>query len=99
MREAPDVYHFLSGAAALASALVALFFLRFYKKTGERLFGMFAAAFSLLALERVILVAVQLEDELKGAVYLLRLAAFVLILVAVAEKNRAASLRRFRART
>ena len=105
MTEAPDLYHFLSGAAATASAIVALFFLRFHKKTGERLFGIFAASFSLLALERMILIAVQLDDELKGAVYVLRLAAFVLILIAVADKNRSASrerevrLRRSRTRT
>jgi hypothetical protein len=48
------------------------------------LFGWFAAAFALLACQRLLLIAVRENDVL----YVVRLAAFVLILIAIVQKNR-----------
>jgi hypothetical protein len=45
--------HFIMGAIAMASAIVALFFLRFWRDTGDRLFAIFAAAFLLLGITRL----------------------------------------------
>jgi hypothetical protein len=81
---------FVSGATALACAAVALFFFRFWRQSGDRLFAFFALAFLAFAANRCVLLYVDSEDEVTAAaVYLIRLAAFVLIIVGIVEKNRA----------
>jgi uncharacterized membrane protein HdeD (DUF308 family) len=79
----------ISGAIVTAYAVAGLFFLRFWTETGDRLFGIFAIAFWMLGVQRLLL-ALQL-DPTDGHVwvYLLRLLAFVLILGAIVDKNRA----------
>jgi zinc transporter ZupT len=77
---------FLSGAIVIAAWAIALFFLRFKKTTNDRLFGFFAAAFFLIGLERIVL---ELNSsELPAQVYLIRLTAFLLILIGILDKNR-----------
>ncbi|HYG34460.1 MAG TPA: DUF5985 family protein, partial [Clostridia bacterium] len=44
---------FLSGAIMLNAWAISLFFLRFWRNTGDRLFAFFASAFVLLGVERV----------------------------------------------
>jgi hypothetical protein len=83
------MFNLIFGAIAMGCIVAGVFFLRFWRETRDRLFFMFAMAFFLLAVERVVL-------ALKGAVaedrvaylYLLRLAAFLLILIAILDKNR-----------
>jgi hypothetical protein len=77
---------FLSGALCLGYFAAASFFLRFWKRTQDTLFLMFALAFGLLGIERIILTFVYSGDEFK--VYLIRLVAFILIIAAVIHKNR-----------
>jgi hypothetical protein len=79
---------FMMGAIAMASTAVALFFLRFWRDTGDRLFFMFAVAFILLGITRLGL-AIS-DDAVEGNThwYWIRLAAFVLILIAIVDKNR-----------
>jgi hypothetical protein len=69
--------------------VAALFFLRFWRRTGESLFAVFAAAFVLMAANQAAPVLFGIPDEALGGVYLLRLAAFVLIMLAVLRKNMA----------
>ena len=76
----------LGGAIMVSAAAIALFFLRFWKKTGDRLFAMFAPAFLLLGLERIIIISMTVEA--RPFVYLIRLLAFLLILFAIWDKNR-----------
>jgi hypothetical protein len=78
---------FISGAIMMASAVAGLFFLRFWRKTRDRLFLIFALAFWILALNRVPLLFVT-EDETRTYFYVVRLAAFLLILGAIVDKNR-----------
>jgi uncharacterized membrane protein len=85
------VYAFLSGAVTLGFLVVALFFLRFWHRTRDTLFSAFAAAFLLLGLNQALLVVAQIPLEERSWVYVLRLAAFLLIIVAIANKNRRAS--------
>jgi hypothetical protein len=77
---------FLAGAITLASFAIATFFLHFLRATGDRLFGFFAIAFTLLGIERICI------EFGSGAfqyyVYLIRLVAFGLIFVAIMDKNR-----------
>ena len=78
---------FLIGAIAMASWVAALFFLKFWRDTRDRLFLIFAMAFCLLGLTRFALVLLQSREE-HHYVYWVRLAAFVLILLAIIDKNR-----------
>jgi hypothetical protein len=79
---------FITGAIAMASAVVALFFLRFWRETGDRLFGIFSLAFLLLGITRLGLAFAPRTDEPHTHWYWVRLAAFLLILVAIVDKNR-----------
>lgn len=84
------LYDFLSGAVALGFAACALFFLRFWKRTREELFLAFAIAFLLLGAGQTILALASIPTEERGSIYLFRLIAFLLILLAIYRKNRQA---------
>ena len=79
---------FIHGLLVMACAVAGLFFLRFWRKTRDRLFVVFAIAFWLLAVNWFWL-AFSHRDEPETALYLLRLAGFVLILLGIWDKNRA----------
>lgn len=78
----------LSGTLITGYVIVGLFFLRFWRASRDRLFALFAAAFGVLAIQRLALslTAETLEDQ--TLFYLLRFAAFVVILYAIIDKNR-----------
>lgn len=78
---------FLSGAVTFGYLVAALFFARFWKKTGDRLFVAFAIAFVLLALNQALAQWLGAADERVGYTYLLRVLGFVLILAAIVDKN------------
>ena len=78
---------FLSGAVTMGFLVACLFFVRFWRKTSDRFFLSFAVAFFLLALNHAVAQWVGAADERVGYTYLLRVIAFVLILVAIADKN------------
>jgi hypothetical protein len=78
----------VSGAIVMGYAVAALFFLRFWRETGDRLFLIFAGAFGVLGLQRLALaLSRDMHDEHTG-LYLVRLFAFLLILGAIVDKNR-----------
>lgn len=84
----------LTGAFGMASLVVALFFLRFWKSTGDRLFLYFALSFVLQAVSRIFVETVVLPHNDTPVTYLLRLAAYGLIMYAVINKNRRRGNRR-----
>jgi hypothetical protein len=63
------------------------FFLRFWRRTRDRLFLAFAAAFALLAINQALAAFFGASDELTPYTYLLRVLGFVLILYAIVDKN------------
>jgi hypothetical protein len=79
---------FLYGLVAMGFAVSALFFVRYWRRTHDRLFVYFAAAFGLLAIERVVVVLAHQLFETVAWLYLLRLIAFVVIAWAIVDKNR-----------
>lgn len=85
------LYDFLSGAVALGFALAALFFLRFWTRTRDGLFLAFSVAFLLLGLVQAILALANFTTEEQSSIYLIRLGAFLLIIIAIMRKNRAAN--------
>lgn len=78
----------LSGAVAMASLLAGVFFLRFWRHTGDRFFLAFAACFWLEGATRIAAVALVTPREDQPLLYLVRLLAYVLIIVAIWQKNR-----------
>jgi hypothetical protein len=78
----------LLGAIVMGFAVSALFFLRFWRQTHDRLFAFFAAAFSVMAVNRLALGFTGDAREVSLLLYAMRLAAFLLIVVAVVDKNR-----------
>ena len=84
------LFSFLSGAITMGFLLAGLMFLRFWKRTGEPLFVSFALAFWLLGISQALLVLNVVPVEERSWLYLVRLAAFSLILLSVWLKNRRA---------
>jgi uncharacterized membrane protein HdeD (DUF308 family) len=76
------------GAIAMANLIIGLFFLRFWKKTRDRFFLFFAVAFILEGINRVLLGLSQGSNENEPIFYLVRLVSYVLILIAIVDKNR-----------
>jgi hypothetical protein len=84
------LYDFLSGAVAFGFLVCGMLFLRFWRRTGEELFLAFALAFALIGAGQTILALGNIPTEERGSVFLIRLAAFLLILAAIVRKNRSA---------
>jgi hypothetical protein len=89
----PTVLVLVSATLATLYGVAALFFLRFHARTGDRLFAWFATAFLLLSVQRFALILAREWGESTLWLYGLRLLAFVLILVAIVEKNRSVAPR------
>jgi len=78
----------LTGAVATLSLVAALFFLRFWTRTHDRFFLLFALAFAIDGAARLTVAAVHLPDEFEPFSYVPRLVTFALIIAAVVLKNR-----------
>lgn len=84
------MYAFLSGAVAFGFLIAALFFFRFWQRTADGLFYWFGVAFLLLATGQALLSLLDISVEERSWLFLLRLAAFSIIIVAILRKNRRA---------
>ncbi|WP_127754620.1 DUF5985 family protein [Devosia sp. 1566] len=82
------MFDFVSGLITMGFVVSGLFFLRFWARTRQLLFAAFAAAFWLLAANQALLALSGLPAEERSWLYLLRLSAFVLIIIAIVLKNR-----------
>jgi hypothetical protein len=78
---------FFSGMIAMGFAVCAVFFLRFWRRTRDSLFLVFSIAFLLLALNQALTTLLGLPLEERSWLYLLRLAAFLIIIAAIVRKN------------
>ncbi len=81
------MYLFVSGAVAMGCLIAAMFFNRLWHKTHDRLFVLFAVAFVMFAIERLVLSVLNSPESGTPAVYLMRLAGFLCIIVAIVNKN------------
>ena len=86
----PTLLVALTGALAALDLVIALFFLRFHARTRDRLFALFATAFGILGVQRILLTLASDWGEDTVWLYGLRLLAFVLIIAAIVDKNRGA---------
>ena len=78
---------FLSGAVVLGYLVAAAFFLSFWRKTSDRLFLAFGAAFVLFALNQLLSYALTVVSEPTSMIYVLRILGFLLIIAAIVDKN------------
>ena len=78
---------FVAGLVTMGFLIAGLSFFRFWRQTGDGLFAAFGSAFVLLALNQALAQLIDLGREEAGWVWLLRLAAFLLIIVAIIKKN------------
>jgi uncharacterized membrane protein YidH (DUF202 family) len=78
---------FLSGAVTFAYVVAAMYFMQFWQRTSDRLFLAFAIAFALLALNQLTVFVLGVDDERYNYAYILRVLGFVLILLAILDKN------------
>jgi uncharacterized membrane protein YbhN (UPF0104 family) len=88
------VIDFLAGAVTLAYIVGSTYFVHFWRRTGDRLFLAFAVAFALLALNQLTVFVLGVNDERYNYAYILRVLGFVLILLAIVDKNVDARRRR-----
>ena len=82
---------FLLGIIAITSLIAAVFFLKFWKRTEDFLFLAFALAFGIEAVNRTAILFVEHPNEGSPWIYVVRLCAFVIILVAIIRKNYSSS--------
>lgn len=78
---------FLAGVATTGFVLAGLFFFRFWRRTNDGLFLAFGVAFWLMALNQGLIVLSGIPREEQSWLYLLRIAAFALLIIAVIAKN------------
>ena len=85
------LFDFLSGAITLGFLVAGLFFLRFWRKTRDGLFLAFAMSFALLGVGQAVQALANIPQEERSYIYIIRLAAFTLILIAIFRKNRSST--------
>jgi uncharacterized membrane protein HdeD (DUF308 family) len=83
----------LLGAISMASLVAGLFFLRFWKDTGDRFFLFFSISFFVEGVNRFALAMATEPNEGRPLFYFVRFLSFLLILVAIGDKNLAKSTR------
>jgi hypothetical protein len=79
---------FLAGTTCMSYLVICMFFMRFWQKTRDRLFLFFAAAFAVFMTERIVRLLMQTETDWEPYIYSIRLSGFILILLAISDKNR-----------
>ena len=79
--------NYLSGAVTLGFLVAAVFFLRFWRRTHDRLFLAFSVAFALLAMNQLLATFLGAGDELTPYTYVLRVLGFLLSVLAVVDQN------------
>jgi hypothetical protein len=75
---------YLDGVITFGHLTAGLFFLRFWKRSGDRLFVMLATSFWLLGSVRVLMIFRTSEEH---PFYWFRLIAYLIILAAIIDKN------------
>ena len=87
MNNAPALAGFVGGALTMGYLVAGAFFVRFWRRAEDGLFLAFAVAFVLLALAQGLQVVSLHARDWDSHVYLTRLGAFVVIILAILAKN------------
>jgi hypothetical protein len=84
----PEYVTFFNAVSATAAAAVSVLFFRYWRASRDRLFACFGTAFALMALCWALLGLSAPTDETRPYIYAIRLAAFLLIIAGIVDKNR-----------
>jgi len=79
---------FMWGATTFGSWVIALFFLKYWKRTRDRLFVFFSAAFWILSLNWIGLAITTPDHESRHWIFIARVVAFSFIILGILDKNR-----------
>jgi hypothetical protein len=79
---------FLLGVTSMGFLVVALFFRRYWRGTRDRFFALFALAFAIMSVNQFALMVAGEDSEFSSWLYMVRFASFVVILIAIIDKNR-----------
>lgn len=79
---------FLLGVIVTSSLAAAAFFLKFWKQTRDLLFLGFGAAFLIEGINRLAFLFLDAPNEGDPVIYVVRLFSYLLILLAIINKNR-----------
>lgn len=79
---------FLLGGTTVACLVAGLFFVRFWLSARDRFFLYFAASFCIEAVNRAAMAMDRAWNEASGPHFVVRLATYALIVVAIWDKNR-----------
>jgi hypothetical protein len=79
--------NFIAGMMVAGYLVAGLFFLRFWSRTRDGLFAIFAWAFWLFALNQALVALAEVPREEQSWIYLLRVGGFVLIILGIVAKN------------
>lgn len=79
---------FIHGAVAMGCSIVAVFFMRFWRQSADRLFLFFAVAFAVLCVDYILLGLLTQATEWRLPVFMVRVTAFAIILAGIFDKNR-----------
>ena len=81
----------VNGILSCGFGVAPLLFFKSYATTRDRLFVLFGIAFSMMAVERLLIPLNLVSSDDRPWIYVLRLVAFVVIIYAIADKNRSES--------
>lgn len=84
---------YLWGVLTMACLIVAIFFFHYWRMSRDRLFAFFSVAFAAMALDWLGHALLSQADPMRADVYVVRLFAFLVILIAIIDKNRNARRR------
>jgi hypothetical protein len=82
--------HVLLGAVIMGDLIAGLFFVRFWKQTGDRFFLFFAASFATIAVSRVVVDEGIPPFGYEPFGYMIRILSYLFIIAAILYKNTAA---------
>jgi hypothetical protein len=77
----------LGGALVLSYLMAATYFLKFWRRTGDRIFLHFGVAFCLFVLNQLVTSLPDVAANTDGYEYLLRVIGFVVIIIGIVDKN------------
>ena len=78
---------FLYGMVTMGYIVAGLFFMKFWSRSRDPLFIIFALAFWILAASQTLLAIFDFPREEQGWVFIFRLLAFALIIIGIIQKN------------
>jgi len=79
--------HVLLGAVIMGDVIAGLFFVRFWKMTGDRFFLFFAASFLTVAVSRVVVDEAVPPFGYEPLGYMIRIASYLFIIAGILYKN------------